>query len=98
LRAKESHLAQAPLVPHAADEWFVLEVIAESNRIRTLVDGQLTADLREEKPRFQRGLFALQIWGGATTVVHFRKIEIKEAAGRCWSAVCETRGWPISFT
>src|SRR5205085_9215301 len=60
------------------DEWFVLEVIAEDNHIRTLVDGKPVADYVDESPRASRGHIALQAWGPNITHVQFRKIEIKE--------------------
>ena len=69
---------QAPLMPHNPDEWFVLEVIAEGNHLQTRVNGEVTADYRDEKSRFNRGHLALQTWGLGITYVQFRKIEIKE--------------------
>jgi uncharacterized protein (TIGR03067 family) len=64
--------------PHRPDEWFVLEVIAEGGRIRTLVDGQPVADYQDKERRFRRGHIALQTWGVNITQVRFRKIDIKE--------------------
>ncbi len=76
--ADGSTLHAGPLMPHEPDEWFVLEVIAEDNHIRTLVDGKPAADYHDENRRSTRGHIALQTWGPNITSVQFRKIEIKE--------------------
>ena len=44
----------------------MLEVIAEDNHIRTLVDGKPAADYYDENRRFSRGHIALQTWGRAS--------------------------------
>jgi len=75
--ADGSTLHAGPLMPHEPDEWFVLEVIAEDNHIRTLVDGKPAADYTDENRRSTRGHIALQAWGPNITSVQFRKVEIK---------------------
>ena len=75
--ADGSTLSAGPLLPHKPDEWFVLEVIAEDNHIRTLVDGKPAADYIDDKRRASRGHIALQTWGPGITSVQFRKVEIK---------------------
>src|SRR5262249_34705034 len=59
-----------------AGEWFMLEVLARGNRITIKVNGHTTVSEFEDSA-FQRGHLALQ-QAGAETIVHFRKIEIKE--------------------
>jgi formylglycine-generating enzyme required for sulfatase activity len=71
-------IQQGPLMPHRPDEWFVLEVIAQGNRIQTFVNGKKTADCVDEQRRYDRGHLALQTWGGNITFVQFRRIDIKE--------------------
>lgn len=69
---------KAPLMLHRPDQWFVLEVIAEGDRIQTSVNGKPAADYRDDQQRFSRGRLALHTWGANITFVQFRKIEIKE--------------------
>ena len=73
-------LERAPMNLHKPDEWTLLEIIALGDRIRIKVNGQTTVDYRDEKHHYRRGHIALQTFGNKMpiTVVHFRKIEIKE--------------------
>jgi hypothetical protein len=61
------------------NEWFLLEVLADGNRLIIKVNSQTTVDYVDLKSLHTEGHFALQQFGAAT-VVHFRKIEIKELA------------------
>src|SRR5262249_14304486 len=58
-------------------EWFILEVIAEGNRIVIKVNGRTTVDFVDEKSTYTSGHFALQV-GNSRTVIEFRKVEVKE--------------------
>ena len=69
---------KAPLMPHGPDQWFVLEVIAEGNRIQTRVNGKPAADYRDDEHRYSQGRLGLHTWGANITFVQFRKIEIKK--------------------
>jgi hypothetical protein len=71
-------LQAGPTLPHKPDEWFILEVIAENNHIRSLVDGKPMANYIDEERRAAPGHIALQVWGPNITSVQFRKIEIKQ--------------------
>jgi hypothetical protein len=63
---------------HAAGEWFTMEIIVQSGRIRMMVNGQTTCDTAIDATRDPgRGYIGLQRWGGQPTVVEFRKMEIK---------------------
>ena len=63
-----------------ANEWFVLEFIAEGPRLIVKVNGRETANL--EHAQFQKGHIVLQARSDdrarINTVVEFRKIEVKE--------------------
>jgi uncharacterized protein (TIGR03067 family) len=59
------------------DTWFTGEVIATDNRIVLRVNGATTANFEDPKRAYMKGHLALQVWN-PETVVHFRKIEIKE--------------------
>ncbi len=59
------------------DAWFTQEVIAQRNRIVIKVNGKTTVDFVDRQFRFRRGHLALQAWA-LGTVVHFRKVEIRE--------------------
>ena len=67
-----------PLNPHRPDEWFQLEVIARGPHIQVFVNGKPTADYRDETARYVRGHLALQTWAPDSTVIRFRKLEIKQ--------------------
>jgi serine/threonine protein kinase len=64
------------------DQWFTLEVMAVGPRLKVLVNGNTVADYTDPGHHFRKGHIALQAhtWhdGGNSTVVRFRKIEIKE--------------------
>jgi hypothetical protein len=62
--------------PHAPDEWFVQEVIAEGPHIRVLVNGKQTVDFTHPNQVFAKGHFALQ-GHDPGTVVTFKKVEWK---------------------
>jgi uncharacterized protein (TIGR03067 family) len=64
------------LVP--PDTWFRLEVIAVGPRITVKVNGRTTADWMDERADHRTGHIALQVNWPETTVVRFRKIEVKE--------------------
>jgi tRNA A-37 threonylcarbamoyl transferase component Bud32/lysophospholipase L1-like esterase len=62
-------------------EWYLHEVIADGKRIVIKVNGKTTADVPDDDPAFASGHLALQaMWPETTgtTIVHFKKIEIKE--------------------
>ncbi len=61
--------------------WFTTEVIAQGDRLVVKVNGRTTADYREPDRQFASGHLALQA-SGPETLVHFRKIEVKELAAR----------------
>jgi formylglycine-generating enzyme required for sulfatase activity len=67
--------AKAPNI--APDQWVTLEIIAQGNRFKTLVDGNLVVEAVDDISLFRRGHLALQVDREGTTV-QFRKIEIKE--------------------
>lgn len=71
-----NQLIRKPLV--AANEWFTLEVIASGNHVVIKVNGTTTVD-RRDPIRFRKGYLVLQaVSVSSTTVVAFRRIEIKE--------------------
>ncbi len=65
------------------ETWFTLEIIAQGERYVVKVNGQTTADYRDPDRQFSTGRLALQSFN-ADTVVHFRKIEIKELPPDTW--------------
>jgi hypothetical protein len=72
-------LAPAAQPAHAADEWATLEIIAQQERIQTLVNGKLVNDVIDKERKFSRGHIALASWedGKIKTEAQFRKVEIK---------------------
>jgi hypothetical protein len=64
------------------DEWFTMDVIAEGNHFIIKVNGNVTADFVDKENTYRKGHLTLQAIsdtpGKTTTIVHFRKIEIKE--------------------
>jgi serine/threonine protein kinase len=58
-----------------SDQWFTLEVIARGKQLTVKINGETTTHLSDEK--YSKGCIALQVWG-QETIVHFRKVEIKE--------------------
>jgi hypothetical protein len=63
--------------PVPPGQWFILEVIAKGNHIVITVNGKTTTDYTDQKRRYSSGHIALQK-AMRSTVVEFRKIEIKE--------------------
>jgi uncharacterized protein (TIGR03067 family) len=61
----------------APDAWFTGEVIATGNRIVVRINGTTTANFEDPKRTYAKGHVALQVWH-PQTVVHFRKIELRE--------------------
>src|SRR5205807_2641323 len=62
------------------DAWHTVEVIAEGDRIRILIDGMERLACLDEGSAFRRGAVALCFLPGSTT--HFRDIAIKELPAR----------------
>jgi hypothetical protein len=60
-----------------ADTWFTGELIVTGKRVVLRIDGKVTANFEDAEGRFTKGHFALQVFT-PETVVHFRKIELKE--------------------
>src|SRR5262249_36896267 len=60
-----------------ADEWFTVNVVARGSHYVIHIDSQKVLDYTVEKSRHRKGHLVLQVLGGPT-VIHFRKIEIKE--------------------
>jgi uncharacterized protein (TIGR03067 family) len=58
------------------NEWFTLEILAQGNRLRVVVEGKTVVDWRETEYRPTRGHLALQHFG-PNTQVSFRKVEVK---------------------
>jgi hypothetical protein len=71
-------LVSAPIPALVANEWFTMEIIAVGNELTIKVNDKTTAHYVDEKRTSMQGHFALQVWTPETTVVEFRKIEIKE--------------------
>lgn len=63
--------------PHAADEWFTLEVIVKDGLARVLVNGKQTAEAPLDARAAKKGLIGLQKHSIKDTVVEFRKIEVR---------------------
>jgi hypothetical protein len=59
-----------------ANEWFTLEVIAQGNRIKTLVNGKPAVSKTLWVKNRARGCIALQHFG--KTAIEFRKVEIRD--------------------
>jgi serine/threonine protein kinase len=71
-------VSKSPVPP---DKWFTVEVIADGNRIRVLVNGQTTADYPDPNRHLSRGHISILGVGGkreGNPNLAFRKIEIKE--------------------
>jgi formylglycine-generating enzyme required for sulfatase activity/uncharacterized membrane protein len=65
-----------PLVPPG--EWFTYDVIAHGDKITTYVNGKPAASVTDKT--HAQGRIALQLLAPETTVVEFRKIDIRELA------------------
>ena len=72
---------ESPVKP---EEWFTLEVIASGTRVVIKVNGEIETDFETavSSQQYRRGHLVLQAISDFAakrpTVVHFRKIEIKE--------------------
>jgi serine/threonine protein kinase/formylglycine-generating enzyme required for sulfatase activity len=64
------------------DEWFTMDVIAQGNHIVIKINGEVTTDFTDKENTYRKGHFALQTMSdtvtNVTTVVRFRKVEVKE--------------------
>ena len=60
------------------EEWFVLEVIAQGDKVHTKVNGRPSSLVLDRKSQFQSGHIGLYL-ERPQSVIEFRKIEIKEA-------------------
>ncbi len=69
-------LADAAKVTPEPGEWFVLEVIAEGNHLRVLIEGKTVVDYTDANKTFTVGRIGLVC--RPNSVLRFRKIEIKE--------------------
>ncbi len=72
-----SPLRSVTLAPHAADEWFTLEVIVKDGRVIVIVNGKQTADAPLDTRAAKKGLIGLQKHPAKDTVVEFRKVEVR---------------------
>jgi len=59
------------------NQWMIVEIIAQGNRLITRVNGKVAVDVVDSKSAFTSGHIALQAFTAATNV-RFKKIEIKE--------------------
>lgn len=69
-------LADAAAIPLRPGEWFPLEIMAEGNRLRVLVNGKTAVDYKDANATFTAGRLGLVCRGKAA--VRFRKMEVKE--------------------
>ena len=69
-------LANAAKEPLKPDEWFPLEVLAEGNHLRVLVNGKTVVDHTDANETFAAGRLGLVCRPNG--LVRFRKLEIKE--------------------
>jgi formylglycine-generating enzyme required for sulfatase activity/serine/threonine protein kinase/FKBP-type peptidyl-prolyl cis-trans isomerase len=60
-----------------AETWFLLEVIAESNQLRTKINGKEVVNFTDTRKKFSKGSIALHCLD-LDSKVEFRRIEIKE--------------------
>jgi hypothetical protein len=72
----EAPLSAAPKFARKAGEWFPLEVIAEGNRLRVVIDGKTAVDYTDTNETFTAGRLGLYCL--ANSVVRFRNLEIRE--------------------
>jgi len=63
--------------PHAPNEWFTQEVIAQGDHIQIVVNGTKTLDWKDPNHTFTKGHFALQ-GHDPGSIMTFRKVEVKE--------------------
>jgi hypothetical protein len=69
------HVTDGSLVK--ADEWFVMDILAEENHLIVKLNGETVADCHDPLHRHHTGHMALHVFN-AGTAVQFRKIEIRE--------------------
>jgi tRNA A-37 threonylcarbamoyl transferase component Bud32 len=71
-------LSAAPNISRKPGEWFPMDILAEGNRLRVLLDGQTAVDYVDRNDTFTAGRLLLYCTPGA--VLHFRNVTIKELA------------------
>jgi hypothetical protein len=81
---------------HRPGEWFTQEVIADGNHILVKVNGETTVDWSDPEHRYSRGNFALQ-HHDPSTVVKFRKVEVKELPATLVTPPAVTPGFVSLF-
>jgi hypothetical protein len=69
-------LCAAPPLAHKPGEWFPLEVIAEGNRLRVLIDGKTTVDYTDTNDTFTAGRLGFYVHGDS--VARYRNVQIRE--------------------
>jgi uncharacterized protein (TIGR03067 family) len=76
----KNRMPKMKIVNVPADTWFTMEIIAEGDQITIKVNGTTTVNYCSDLAAAPTGHFALQVLSREKmeTVVHFRKIEIKE--------------------
>lgn len=64
-------------------EWNEYHIIAQGNRLRQFINGQLMVDVTDNDPQCRRlrGILALQLHGGFPMKVQFRNIRLKQLRG-----------------
>jgi hypothetical protein len=72
----EAPLAAAPVFSRKSGEWFRLEIRAEGNRLRVLLDGKTAVDYTDTNETFTAGRLGLYCLGDS--VVRFRNMEVQE--------------------
>jgi antitoxin component YwqK of YwqJK toxin-antitoxin module len=72
-----SAIRAVPTAPHAADEWFTMDVIVKDGRAVVLVNGKQTAEAPLDARTAAKGLIGLQKHSARDTVVEFRKVEVR---------------------
>ncbi len=75
-----SAIRSVQTAPHAADEWFTLEVIVKDGRAVVMVNGKQTADALLDARAAKKGHIGLQKHSAKDTVVEFRKVEVRRFA------------------
>jgi hypothetical protein len=75
-RTPEALLSAAPTIPRNPGDWFPLDVIAEGNRLRVLLDGRTAVDHVDVNDTFPVGRLAL--YCAPDAIVRVRNLTIKE--------------------